>query len=156
MRRHDRQITDPARIEELLRTGRFVTLGLCADGEPYVVTLSYGYDAPNSRLYFHVAPKGHKLDVIACNPRACATIVIDHGYSAGECEHPFESLVLRGSVRVIDDPAEKRRAIEVLVAHLEPDPVAYWTSRTWKLEDRTGGFTGLRFDIENVTAKQGK
>jgi hypothetical protein len=156
MRRTDRQILDPGRIRGILEQGRYVTIALCAGDEPYVVTLSYGYDAERARLYFHVAHEGEKLDIIAENGRACGTVIIEQGYTQGECEHPFESVVLRGALHVVVDPDEKRRAIEVLVNHLESDPAGYWASRRWKLEDRIEGFTALRFDIEEMTAKQGK
>ena len=156
MRRTDREITDPEQVGSILRRGRYCTLALVDDGEPYVVTLSYGYDEAARRLYFHVAPEGHKLDVIAREPRACGTVIIDHGYVTGECEHPFESAVLRGQLRLVTDDAEKRHAIATLVNHLEDDPEAYWSSRTWKLEDRLGGFAALCLEIDSVTAKHGK
>ena len=156
MRRTDRQILDEGRIRGILEQGRYIMIALCARDEPYVVTLSYGYDAERACLYFHVAHEGQKLDIIAENDRACGTVVIESGYTQGECEHPFESVVLRGRIRMVVDSDEKRRAIEVLVNHLESDPVGYWASRRWKLEDRIKGFTALRFDIEEMTAKQGK
>jgi hypothetical protein len=102
-----------------------------------------------------VAHEGHKLDVIAREPRACGTIVIDHGYVDGACEHPFESVVMRGRMRLVTDEDEKLHAIHTLVEHLEPDAEAYWESRSWKLADRIGGFSALAFEIESVTAKQG-
>lgn len=157
MRRTDRAITDDATIERLLRDGRFVTLALAdTDGEPYAVTLSYGYDSQARRLYFHVAHEGRKLDIISRNPRACAIVVSEQGYSKGECEHPFESVVLFGRMRLIQDAEEKRRAIETLVEHLEDDAPSYWASRDWSLDDRIRGFAGLAFEIESRTAKRGK
>lgn len=156
MRRSDREITDADRIESILLRGRYMTFALVDGQEPYAVTLSYGYDAPSKRLYFHVAHEGHKLDVIAGNPRACGSIVLDGGYSQGECEHPFESAVLRGAFRVVEDEAEKAHAIRALVAHLESDPDDYWDSRAWRLEDRIGGFKALAFEIESITAKEGR
>lgn len=155
VRRTDREITDPAQIARVLERGRYVTFALVDDGEPYVVTLSYGYDAEAGRLYHHVAHAGHKLDVIAREPRACGTVIIDGGYTSGECEHPFESVVLRGTIRVVEDADEKMHAMHTLVNHLEPDPDTYWSSRAWKLEDRAKGFSALAFEIESVTAKQG-
>ncbi len=156
MRRADRAITDQAAIERLLREGAYTTIGLADGAEPYVVTLSYGYDAQNRRLYFHAAHEGRKIDIIARNPRACATIIAENGYSAGECEHPFESLVLTGTMRVVTDPAEKLTAIHALVDHLEKDAQAYWASRSWSLEQRLEGFSALCLEIESVTAKAGK
>lgn len=63
----------------LLRWGNHVTMALCADYDPYVVTLSYGLDWENRRLYFHCANKGDKLAFIRKNGRACATLVKDDG-----------------------------------------------------------------------------
>ncbi len=156
MRRTDRRVADPLEIDRILRTGRYVTVGLAREGEPYVVTLSYGFDDVERRLYFHVAHEGMKLDIIAENPRACATVVLDGGYTTGECEHPFESIVMRGTMRVVDDAEEKLHAIRTLVNHLEDEPAEYWASRSWELEQRLGGFRALALDIESFDAKRGK
>lgn len=156
MRRTDRAITDDASITRILRSGKFTTVGLAGPDGPYVVTLSYGHDAQNNRLYFHVAHEGRKLDMIARDPRACATVISEHGYTQGECEHPFESLVMFGTLRVVDDPNEKVHAIRCLVDHLEQDPESYWSSRSWQLAERLEGFTALAFEIERITAKSGK
>lgn len=155
MRRTDRRIVDREHIERIIRSGRYATFALADDVEPYVVTMSYGYDPDGPRLYFHVAHEGRKLDIITRNPRACGTIVLDHGYNQGECEHPYESVVMHGTMRLVTDPAEKRHAIEVLVEHLEDDPRVYWESRSWDLEDRLAGFTALCFEIGEIDAKQG-
>lgn len=155
MRRADREITDQAHIDAIIRRGRYVTIALIDGSEPYAVPLSYGFDEVARRLYFHVAHEGRKLRAIAANPRACGSIVIDHGYRVGACEHPFESVVVFGTMRVVSDPDEKRHAILTLVRHLEPDPEAYWESRSWRLEERIDGFTALCLDIESASAKRG-
>ena len=156
MRRHDREITDAATIERILTQGKYVTIALADADEPYAVTLSYGYEPDTKCLYFHAAREGRKMDIIAKNPRACATIVCDSGYNQGECEHPFESVVMFGTMRRLDEDAEKRHAIHVLVRHLEDDPEAYWDSRKWALDERIGGFSALAFDIERLSAKRGQ
>lgn len=155
IRRSDRAITDPAEITSLLRRGRFVTFALVDEGAPYVVTMSYGLDQAGARMYFHAAHAGRKLDIIRRDPRACGTVVLDLGYNEGECEHPFESVVMEGTLRIVEDAEEKLAAIHTLVEHLEADADGYWASRTWDLTDRIGGFTALAFDIESATAKRG-
>jgi nitroimidazol reductase NimA-like FMN-containing flavoprotein (pyridoxamine 5'-phosphate oxidase superfamily) len=155
MRRSDRRITDQTQIDAIIQRGRYVTLALAAE-EPYVVTLSYGYDSTAQRLYFHVANEGRKLDLIAMDPRACGTIIIDHGYTQGECEHPFESVLMDGVMRLVTSAEEKLHAIQILVEHLENDAPGYWASRSWQIEDRLKGFTALAFEIDETTAKQGK
>lgn len=156
MRRQDREITDRDEIHRLLLAGRYATLALVDEGRPYAVTLSYGFDPESMILYFHVAHEGRKLDIIGREPRACASIVIDHGYTQGECEHPFESVVMDGVMRQVTDAQEKQLAIRTLVEHLEADSEGYWDSRAWELGDRINGFTALAFKIESITAKRGK
>ncbi len=155
VRRQDRVITDPNRIERLLRNGRFTTLALADGDEPYVVTLSYGYDPVGHRLYFHVAHDGMKLEMIGRNPRACATIFAPGEYQQGECAHPYESLILRGKMRVVGDASEKRHALRTLVEHLEAEPERFWASRDLDDADHTRGFTALCLEIEHITGKAG-
>lgn len=156
MRRKDREITDRDEIRGLLDAGRYATLALVDEGRPYAVTLSYGFDPESMSLYFHVAHEGRKLDIIGREPRACASVVIDHGYTQGECEHPFGSVVMDGTMRIVSDAEEKLLAIRTLVEHLETDSEGYWDSRAWQLSDRIDGFTALAFTIESLTAKRGK
>jgi nitroimidazol reductase NimA-like FMN-containing flavoprotein (pyridoxamine 5'-phosphate oxidase superfamily) len=156
LRRTDREITDPETIERILRTGKYTTIALAGEEGPYAVTLSYGYDSEQRRLYFHAAHEGQKIDLIARDPRACATVIAENGYTHGECEHPFESVVMFGTMRVVEDAEEKLHAIHTLVDHLETDAEKYWESRSWKLESRMAGFSALVFEIERLTAKRGK
>jgi uncharacterized protein len=153
-RRTDREIADIDRIERLLREARFCSIALY-DGSPYVVTLSFGYDDHSRRLYFHCASEGRKIDAIAHDPRAAATVVLDRGYKHGECAYPYESVVLQGSMRLVDDPAEKIHGLRVLVEHLEDGPDAF---STMGLDDpaRVDGVSVLAFDIELFSAKEGE
>lgn len=155
MRRTDREITDPLDVDSILRSGRYCSIALTDGGEPYVVVLSYGYDGAARRLYFHVAREGHKLDLILCNPKACVSIVIDHGYLQGECAHEYESAIVRGAMRIVEDSEEQRHALRVLVGHQEDEPEEYWASRGLDDEKHYRRFTALALDIDSVTAKRG-
>jgi nitroimidazol reductase NimA-like FMN-containing flavoprotein (pyridoxamine 5'-phosphate oxidase superfamily) len=88
------------------------------------VTLSYGFDAERGALYFHAAHKGLKLEFIAANPRACASIVEDLGYRNGECAHDYRSAVLFGRMSVVESPDERRHGLHVLIDHWRKDPEA--------------------------------
>jgi uncharacterized protein len=158
MRRHDREVTDPAVIDEILSAGRYATVGLSDGDEPYVVTLSCGYDAQRNRLCFHVAPAGRKLDIIAKNPRASATIVDDLGYNTGACEHPFRSVVISGTMRMLEDPEDVRVAMRTLIAQLESESDAAVIYERNKLDTEAAlvRFRLLVLDIDDVSAKQGE
>lgn len=156
MRRHDCAITDPATIDEILSAGRFATIALCDGDEPYVVTLSCGYDAERKRLCFHVATAGRKLDIIAKNPRACATVVQDLGYKHGECAHPFRSVVMTGVMRVVDDAEDVRAGMRTLIGQLETPSDAESLFARHKLDTDEGlkRFRLLVLEIDDVSAKQ--
>ena len=158
LRREDRAITDPAEVDRILSEARFATIGLADGDEPYVVTLSCGYDRDGRRLCFHVAPVGRKLDIITRNPRACATVVADLGYKSGECAHPFQSVVMEGRLRVVTDAAETRGTMRVLIGQLESGENASVVYERNRLDDDAAlsRFRMLVFDIEHLTAKEGE
>jgi nitroimidazol reductase NimA-like FMN-containing flavoprotein (pyridoxamine 5'-phosphate oxidase superfamily) len=158
MRREDRAITDPATIDELLHRARYATIALADGDEPYVVTLSCGYDAAAKRLCFHVAPAGRKLDIISRNPRACATVIDDLGYKSGECAHPFRSVVMEGRMSVLEDLDEARAAMRVLIGGLEGADAVEPLFERHELggEKQFARMSVLVFEIEDVSAKEGE
>ena len=117
MRRKEREIADIAAIEDIIRAGSVLFLGLCDGGEPYVVPMNYGY--ADGTLYMHCALAGRKLDVLRANARACATIVADHSLVCGSRACAFSmnyrSAMVFGSVREVADPEEKRRGMEAVM-----------------------------------------
>jgi nitroimidazol reductase NimA-like FMN-containing flavoprotein (pyridoxamine 5'-phosphate oxidase superfamily) len=124
IRRKDKEINDPKLIEELLFEGKAATVALSKNNEPYLVTLNYGYDAKENALYFHSAARGMKNDFIAANKKACATVIIDRGYIYGKCDHSFKSAVMFGNIEIVEDFDEKKRALDIMTAHLETDKSA--------------------------------
>lgn len=155
MQKAEREITDREKIRGILREGKYATVALCRDNEPYVVTLSYGYDEKKNALYFHTALKGLKLRVIRNNQRGCGTVIEDRGYRMGRCSHAYRSVVFWGSMHVIEDRSEKKHAMDILFEHLEENPAPI-KGRTLSKEEAYDNLGVLRFDIEEITGKQGQ
>lgn len=155
LRRTDREITEPDRIEALIREGQYTTIALADEHGPYAVTLSYGYEPDSGRLYFHCAADGRKISALTGDSRACASIVHDRGYKMGECAHPYESVVLHGRLRRVEDAEEKLHGLRVLIEHLEDHPDAF-SHMGFDDPKRADGVTVLCFDIESRSAKQGE
>jgi nitroimidazol reductase NimA-like FMN-containing flavoprotein (pyridoxamine 5'-phosphate oxidase superfamily) len=155
MRRADRELTDIDALRDILRRGRFATIAMCQDGEPYLVTLSYGWDEKSNALFFHVAQAGRKLDAIAADPRVCATIVIDGGYEPGACKHHYESVVLTGRMSLVTDVDEARAGMRVLLGHLEEDPQTVWDKNNLDSDVTYDRMRVARLDIEELTGKAG-
>jgi nitroimidazol reductase NimA-like FMN-containing flavoprotein (pyridoxamine 5'-phosphate oxidase superfamily) len=155
VRRSEREITDRAKLVEVLRAGRYAVLSMCRDDEPYVVTLNYGYAPGEEALYFHCAHEGQKLDFIRCNSLVCGTVIEDRGYIQGECAHAYRTVVFRGEMHVVEALDEKKHAMDVMLTHLEDDPdeVRQKQLREDAAYDR---LEILRLDLEDVTGKQGR
>jgi nitroimidazol reductase NimA-like FMN-containing flavoprotein (pyridoxamine 5'-phosphate oxidase superfamily) len=121
MRRKDREITDRSKMIEVIKAGQYAVIGLCKESEPYVVSMSYGFDEDTDTFYFHGATKGQKIDFIKSNPNACMTIIEDNGYQDGQCTHLYRSVIARGKMVLIKDSDERVRGIKVMIADLETD-----------------------------------
>ncbi len=155
LRRQDRAISDPEELKRIVKQGKYVVIAMCRQNEPYIVTLSYGYDEVDNALYFHSALEGLKLDVIAANPQVCATVIHDQGYVQDKCEHHYASVIIRGRMAVIRDLDGKKHALDVLLNHLEerPEPVK---ARNIKNDASYDRVAMIRLSIEDMTGKQGK
>ena len=152
-RHPDRAITDPAEIARIIAAQKFLTLALCAENRPYLVTLSHAFDAERNCFYFHCAPTGRKLDVIRTNPRVYGQVLEDCGYVAGECEHRYRTVQFEGKAELVSDPDEKLRALRLLIERLEPEPEPVKV-RLLKPE-RLGGVAVIRVAVTGWSGKQG-
>ena len=156
MRKRERQIEDSSVLETILRHGKFAVVALCRRNEPYVVTLSYGYDQRDRALYFHCANDGLKSEFARENPDACATIVEDKGYRQGKCSHAYRSVVIRGRIEIIEDHDAKLNGLDVLIRHLEEDPATFIKSRLPALMPRVSAMHIWRLSIDEITGKEGQ
>lgn len=153
LRKKEKEISDKNEINEILKNGKYAIIGFSANNDPYLVTLSYGYDMQNERLYFHCALKGQKIDYLTKNPKVCATVIEDKGYVKDFCEHKYSSLIIRGSIRVVDELDEKKHGLDVLLNHLEenPDPIK---TRNIKDDKSYNSVCILCIDISDITGKR--
>lgn len=163
VRRGDRELTDLADLEAILEQGRYATIAMARlshglaiiAAEPYLVTLSYGYDPDICALYFHTATEGLKHEFMKANPNVCATVVLDGGYVTGDCAHEYTSVVVRGRLGVVADRKEQAHGVRVLIEQQEEDPDAV---RERQLADESAYETMsvLRLDIAEITGKRGR
>ena len=63
IRKKEKAIESESEMRSILGKARYITIAMCEDNEPYLVTLSHGYDASQNCLYFHCADKGKKIDI---------------------------------------------------------------------------------------------
>jgi nitroimidazol reductase NimA-like FMN-containing flavoprotein (pyridoxamine 5'-phosphate oxidase superfamily) len=153
--RPDREIKDEVLIQALIKKGKYVTLSLCNNNQPYIVTLSYGYDHPTRSLYMHCANEGLKLDFIKANPNACGTLIEDGGYIQNECAHRYKTVVFFGKISILTDIEEKRKGMEILLNHLESeeDIIHAKVNSDIKLYQK---LVILKFEIHEIHGKSGR
>lgn len=150
VRRKDREITDTAELKQILKSTKYVTIALCMDNEPYLVSLSHGYDEKRNCLYFHCADEGKKLVYIKANNNIWGQAVQDYGVT-DECDYAYVSVHFSGKVFLIEDLVEKRHAIEVMVRQLSANPEEKLAKiKSEKLAKTTMG----RIDIDCMTGKK--
>ena len=154
MRRKEKEITDENDIVEILKDGKFAVISMARHNEPYIVSLSYGYDNLENALYFHCAKEGLKIDFIKENSQVCGTIIEDNGYEDG-CGQTYRSVVFRGIMTIIEEREEKKHGFEVLLNHLETDP-HYIRNKYLNKEDVYIKPAILRLDILEITGKEEK
>ncbi|MHC9538432.1 MAG: pyridoxamine 5'-phosphate oxidase family protein [Vulcanimicrobiota bacterium] len=153
MNSKEKEITVRDELNGILKEGKYVTIAMCRDNEPYIVTLSYGYDVERNTLYSHTALKGLKLEFLSANPQVCATVIIDQGYVKNDCRHRYSSVVLWGKLEVITNLEEKNHAMEVLLRGLEEEPELL-KERFIKNDSAYDSITMLRLEIAEITGKK--
>jgi nitroimidazol reductase NimA-like FMN-containing flavoprotein (pyridoxamine 5'-phosphate oxidase superfamily) len=102
-------------MEEILKREVIGYLGLLDSGRPYVVPLNYGYI--NGRILFHGSLTGKKMDCLQAHPHVCFTVASQSGevrrHGDGDpCHLDSDSVICYGRARVIDDPEERRAALD--------------------------------------------
>ncbi len=122
LRRKEKEIEDPVEMRGILAGTRYITIAMCRENEPYLATLSHGYDEERNAIYFHCAREGKKVEILRANDRVWGQAIDDRGYVPGKCDHLFASVQFGGRVRFVEDAEEKRRALGVMIRQLEREP----------------------------------
>ena len=150
VRRKDREITDLAELRYVLKTTKYITVALCMQDEPYLVSLSHGYDEAKNCLYFHCAPEGKKLVYQKANSIVWGQALLDFGVTE-ECDYAYTSVHFSGKMTLLTDLSEKQHAIEVLVRQVSLNPEAKLAKiKPERLEKTTMG----RIDIDYMSGKK--
>ena len=151
--RRSRQALGIDACKEVLSRGTSGVLALLGDGGwPYAVPMSYAFDG--EKLYFHCAREGHKLDALRREARASCCVVDRDEVVPEEYTTYFRSAIAFGRVRVIEDEAQMRAAIELLARRYFPQDSA--ENRHRAIEREWVGLCMLEMDIEHMSGKEAK
>lgn len=153
MKRKDKEITEEVILKKILKSTQYVTVAMSVDNQPYLVSLSHGYDENRNCIYFHCAQDGKKLDFLKANNQVWGQALLDCGYIQGECNHNFASVHFKGKVTFITDLNEKLHAIQTMIRQLDKNPEQLIAKL--KIERLKNTIIG-RIDIETMTGKKPK
>jgi len=148
MRRTDRALSEAEARDLVAKAdyGFLTTVG--ADGWPYAVPLNHVL--AGDLLYCHSARTGHKVENLAQEERVSFSVVTRAEILPQRLTTLYESAILFGRAAVVEDPAERQRALELLgerfCAGFKPEVEA---------EIRKDGprTAVLRIRIERITGK---
>lgn len=150
--RRFRQALTREDCDAVLEKGTSGVLAVTGDGGwPYAVPLSYVWR--DGRVYFHCAVTGHKIDAIRADSRVSFCVVDRDQIVPEEYTTYYRSVIVFGRARILDDPAEKRRAIEALSQKYRPgfpEAMAAEIDGSWER------FLMVELAPEQITGKQAR
>ena len=148
--RRKKQLLAEAETIQIFERGTSGVLALSGDaGYPYAVPLSYVY--ADGRIIFHGAKSGHKIDAIRGCEKASFCVIDRDQVVPEEYTTWFRSAIAFGRVRIIDQDAEKRAAIELLAEKYSPDDPE---GRRAEIEREYKILCMLDLRIEHMTGKE--
>ena len=152
IRRKEKAIEDVAEMKEIIRIAQHVTIAICKDNEPYLVTLSHGYDPQKNCIYFHCASVGKKMDILKVNNIVWGQALVDKGYIQGKCDHLYATTQFKGKVVFLDDFDEKKEALLNMIHKLDENPDA--VAEKQLTEKSITRVTIGRIDIDYMSGKE--
>jgi hypothetical protein len=156
LRRRDRAAEEDW-IRRLLGESAVGVLATVRDDQPFVNSNLFVFDPENHAIYLHTARTGRTRENVV-NHSAVAFTVFETGRllpaeEALEFSIEYGGVVVFGSARVVDDPAESKRGLQLLLdkyaPHLEP-------GRDYRpiTEGEIERTTVIRLDIESWSGKR--
>ena len=151
MRRKRQELTKEM-TEDILHRNTAGVLALAGDEEfPYAVPISYVYDGEH--IYFHSAAEGHKIDAIQKNPNASFAVIDQDEVIPEKYTTAYRSVVVFGSIRIIEDEGEKRSAVRKLAVKYAPDNTEQ--QHAAEIDGAWKRFCMLEMSIAHMTGKVG-
>lgn len=159
MRRKDREVTDPIKIEDIIRRCTCLRIGFYDDGDIYIVPLNFGYEIKNDTyiFYFHGAGKGRKVDLIQKCPSVgfemetnCEVYSLSENDVACNYTARFQSIIGNGVVKIVTEYEEKKRGLLLLMEHNTG-------KQEWNFDEKMmGAATVFKLEVTKMSCKEHK
>ncbi|BBO91469.1 pyridoxamine 5'-phosphate oxidase family protein [Desulfosarcina ovata] len=148
LRREDRRM-DRATAMALLKCGEYGILSTADNHhQPYGTPLNYVL--MKDHIFFHCAPRGHKLENIAANPAVSFCVVGKTELIPEKFSTCYESVIVSGEAEIVANATLKKDALRALVRKYAPDQVAAGEAYIDRLEDKTAV---VQITIQHLSGK---
>ena len=152
VREADRAVYDRESVYRILDEGFLCHVGFVVDGQPFVIPTSYGRKGDS--LYIHGSAASRMLRQIRDGVSVCVTVTLLDGLvlarSIFNHSMNYRSVVILGKGTLVEDTAEKLRALRVLSEHILP---GRWDEARQPNERELKATSVLRVPIEEFSAK---
>lgn len=149
--RRKNQLLDRETSIQILENSETGVLALLGDEDyPYALPINYVYDG--SKIYFHCAKTGHKIDSIQKHPKASFCVIGQDLVIPEEYTTHYRSVIAFGTVRILEDEAEIRSSIELLAKKYYPGDTQQGRSDT--ITKALARLCMLELRIEHLTGKE--
>lgn len=146
-----KQLLSVEESEEILKKCSSGVLAILGDDNyPYTIPLSYVYS--DSKIFFHCAKKGYKLDAIEKNNKVSFCVIEKDQVMPEEYTTYYRSVIVFGKIFIMKDEIEKRKAIEILALKYYPNDTK--THRYKSIENEYNALCMLQLNIEYMTGKE--
>jgi len=152
IREPDRAVYDREAAYRILDEGFLCHVGFVAERQPFVIPTSYG--RKDASLYIHGSAASRMLRQLKDSVPVCVTVTLLDGLvlarSIFNHSMNYRSVVVLGKATLVDDPAEKLEALQLLSEHIIP---GRWADVRQPSERELKATSVLRLPIEEFSAK---
>lgn len=139
-------------VNSILDEAFICHVGFVIDGQPYVIPT--GFARVGDDLYIHGSAASRMLRALGEGIDVCVTVTLIDGLvlarSAFHHSMNYRSVVILGRTQIVDDPAEKDKALEAFTEHIMP---GRWADVRWPNALELMATTVLKLPIEEASAK---
>ncbi|MCI1958470.1 MAG: pyridoxamine 5'-phosphate oxidase family protein [Clostridia bacterium] len=155
MRRSDREVTEPEKINEIILSCDCCRLGFIDKDSTYIVPLNFGFTVTDDKriFYFHGAKEGKKIELIKSNVTVGFELDTNHELTKGKsaCQYSFkyQSIIGNGKVSLVNGKNEKQKALCIIMEH-------YTGKKDWTFDDSLNSVAILKLDVTELSCKEHK
>jgi nitroimidazol reductase NimA-like FMN-containing flavoprotein (pyridoxamine 5'-phosphate oxidase superfamily) len=151
-RRQDRGHYDHDTVHALLDAAAMCHVSYVVDGFPYCTPTMFWREG--TRLYWHGSNSSRMLRNLSVGEPACLTVTHFDALVLARCAFnhsaDYRSVMAFGHARMVEEPAEKLRALVMMVDRLFPGRTAQLRATA---SQETGATTVVTMEIERASAK---